>query len=585
MDTEKLIGQKIDRYQIIRHIARGGMADVYLAEDIDLKRQVAIKVMLDTLSFDPQFVERFRREAQTVAKLDHSNIVQVYSTGFMPTKQPFLAMQYIDGGSLEDRLEQLARRGKLLTNEQALTIIRQIALALSMAHNAHVVHRDLKPSNILIRPDGTPVLVDLGIAVASDSTKLTQTGSLIGTPHYMSPEQVRGHPLDGRSDLYSLGIILYEMLAGTRPFDAPEPIAVLHKQAYEAPIPLDKFRQDLTPQTLYVVEKALQKDPMLRFQRAEEMVQAIDHALQAEGVLAPNPQVTAVLTQMDDASLISRQHHVRVPTAAQQPPQRAMPVWAIVAASVLVTAVVLFFVFRAMNGGPSIPETVPSRSETVESVVVFATTVVTETPEAVEAETVVVEPTAIPSEVAPTDTTAPTATSEPTSAPSPTLIPTSTPLPTLVPTSTSAPVVCSVTVYSPFTTLWNSHSEQLGCARASGKSGVAMAQEAFVGGRMFWRSDNDLIYVIYNSNTWRSYNDIWQEGDPDYACGTQESPPTPIRGFGKIWCTYDVVRQGLGNATGGEYADSGTIQDFEGGLILQMSDGRTYVLYNNGTWR
>jgi tRNA A-37 threonylcarbamoyl transferase component Bud32 len=591
MDTEKFVGQQIDRYRIISHIAKGGMADVYLAEDIDLKRKVALKVMLDTLSMDPQFVERFRREAQTVAKLEHGNIVQVYSTGLMPTNQPFLAMQYIEGGSLEDRLEQLAGRGKLLTTEQALNITRQVALALAQAHNAHIVHRDLKPSNVLIRPDGTPVLVDLGIAVAQDSTKLTQTGGLIGTPHYMSPEQVRGIPLDGRSDLYSLGIILYEMLAGIRPFEATEPIAVLHKQAYEDPIPLQKYRQDLTPQTLYVVEKAMQKDPMQRFPRAEDMVQAIDYALQAEGAAGPNPQVTAVLTQMDDASLISRQQFVRIPTAAQQSPPRAMPLWAIIAASVLVTAVVLFFVFRAMNGGigPGLPEATQTATSAAE--VVYVTAIVTETPGPDEAETIVVIEN---TEALPTDTPAlsgievavPTSTTEPTIAPSPTLIPTSTTPPTPIPTNTpAAPTPCALTVFSALASTWDAHDTQLGCPTDGARIGVALAQEAFQSGRMIWREDNDRIYVLYNGSSWASYADIWQVGEPEFTCGTPESPPTPQRGFGKIWCTYDVVRSGLGNATEGEWGDNGTVQDFNGGTILLTGNGRFYIFYSNGTWR
>lgn len=202
MDTEHLIGQKIDSYRIVKHIARGGMADVYLAEDIVLKRNAALKILLDTLALDSQFVQRFRREAQIVAQLSHPNIVQVFSVGVLPQGAPYIAMQFIDGGSLRDKLRQLASRGKLLTTEQTLNIVRQVALALGVAHKAKVVHRDMKPGNVLVRPDGTPVLVDLGIAVVGGGPKLTQTGSLIGTPHYMSPEQVRGKPLDGRFILY-----------------------------------------------------------------------------------------------------------------------------------------------------------------------------------------------------------------------------------------------------------------------------------------------------------------------------------------------------------------------------------------------
>lgn len=283
VDPKQLIGQQIGPYEIRTHIARGGMADVYQAFDVNLQRKVALKVMLAQLSADSQFVQRFRREAQTVAKLEHPNIIQVYGIGLTPNEQPYLAMPFIEGGSLRDTLELLTRRGELLPPTQALAIVRQMADALRVAHAAGIVHRDIKPSNILLRTDGTPVLVDLGIAAVQSAPKLTQTGTLIGTPNYMSPEQARGDKLDGRSDLYSLGVILYEMLAGKRPFEADDPLAVLHKHVYEEPTPLEQIRQDLTPHTRYVVQAAMQKVPMNRFQSAVDMINAIDQAIEAEG--------------------------------------------------------------------------------------------------------------------------------------------------------------------------------------------------------------------------------------------------------------------------------------------------------------
>ena len=614
MDAEHLIGEEIDRYRIIKHIARGGMADVYLAEDVSLQRKVALKVMLDTLSMDAQFVQRFQREAQTVAKLEHTNIVQVYSTGLMPqqfaaTQQPYLAMQYIDGGSLREKLEELANRGKLLTTEQALNFGRQIAQALGVAHKARVVHRDLKPSNILIRPDGTPVLVDLGIAVVGDGTKLTQTGSLIGTPYYMSPEQVRGKPLDGRSDLYSLGVILYEVLAGMRPFEADESIAVLHKQVYEEPLPLDKFRSDLTIQTLQIVETALKKDPSRRFQSAEEMILAIDQAIQAEGMQGPNPEATYVLTQLDDESLMSRHSIVRVPTERRQIARAGMPIWAIVALSVLATAVVLFFLLREFNNEPrnTIADRTVSISETVVPEVVYVTAIVTETPdpsqpttesnvelisaedgEDLEAEsseaTEATEATDTP--IVATDTPVP-----PTNVPTTpaTAVSTNTPIPTNTPFPTNTPLpqptACSIAVFSSFSSSWSAYSNQLNCPTAGGKSGVWLAQEDFNGGRMFWREDTSRIYVVYNGGGWGSYADTWQDGDPEFACGTQTSPPTPKRGFGQVWCAHDSVRSGLGSATEEEWGEHGSVQDFAGGTILQTGSGKTYIFLNNGTWR
>ncbi len=283
LDPKQLIGQQIGPYEIRSHVARGGMADVYQAFDVNLQRKVALKVMLAQLSADTQFVQRFRREAQTVAQLEHPNIIQIFGIGLTPNQQPYIAMPFIEGGSLRDTLEMLAQRGQLLPTTQALAIVRQMADALRVAHAAGIVHRDIKPSNILLRPDGTPVLVDLGIAAVQSAPKLTQTGTLIGTPNYMSPEQARGDKLDGRSDLYSLGVILYEMLAGKRPFEADDPLAVLHMHVYEEPTPLEQIRQDLTPHTRYVVQAAMQKAPMSRFQSAADMINAIDQAIEAEG--------------------------------------------------------------------------------------------------------------------------------------------------------------------------------------------------------------------------------------------------------------------------------------------------------------
>ncbi len=364
MDAENLVGQQIDRYRILKHIARGGMADVYLAEDVDLKRKVAFKVMLAALSTDPQFAARFRREAQIVAKLEHPNIVQIYRTGLMPSQsaaiqQPYLVMQYIDGGSLRDKLQALADQGKSLTTEQALTITSKIAQALAVAHRANIVHRDLKPSNVLIRPDGTPVLVDLGIASVGSDSQLTRTGLIMGTPHYMSPEQVRGKVVNGRSDLYSLGIILYEMLAGVRPFEADDSIAVLHKQVYEKPQPLSKFRQDIASQTKELVGVTLRKNPSRRFQRAEDMIQAIDIALKAEGGMGKNAVVSSPSSRPPDAPLVSRTQIVRTPIKSRRSPaaqpasksHRAVPAWVMAGGGVLITAVFLSLLSFAFSGG------------------------------------------------------------------------------------------------------------------------------------------------------------------------------------------------------------------------------------------
>ena len=280
LDPEALVGKQIKQYRIDAHVDRGGMADVYLALDENLQRRVALKIMLPAFAHDKQFVDRFWREARTAARLDHPNIVQVYEIGSTPDERPYIAMQYIEGGSLKDKLGALD--GRLLPVTEALAIMRQVTVALGVAHAAHIVHRDIKPSNILLRPDGAPVLVDLGIAAVQSGPKLTQTGTLIGTPHYMSPEQVSGEGVDGRSDIYSLGVVLYELLSGSRPFEADDSLAILHKHVYEAPRPLPERRAGLSQQTYRLVDICLQKEPGQRYQTTGELAAVIERALTAE---------------------------------------------------------------------------------------------------------------------------------------------------------------------------------------------------------------------------------------------------------------------------------------------------------------
>jgi len=280
---ESIVGQQIDHYLIESHIARGGMADVYLARDVRLRRQVALKVMLADLTHQPEATARFEREAEAVAQLHHPNIVQIYTVGLTPSNQPYLAMQYVKGGSLHAQLVRLAERQRRLETRDVLNLGRQIADALDTAHHAGIIHRDLKPGNILLQPDGAPVLTDLGIAaMQGHETQLTQMDKVLGTPQYMSPEQALGRKVDGRSDVYSLGIILYQMLAGYVPFDGDSPLAILHQHVYEPPQPLSEIRPDLAKITYHVIDKALKKNPAERFRTAAEMAAALEQAQAAE---------------------------------------------------------------------------------------------------------------------------------------------------------------------------------------------------------------------------------------------------------------------------------------------------------------
>ena len=420
MNSANFVGLKIDQYLIEAHIARGGMADVYLARDVQLDRHVAFKVLLSALAQDPQFVKRFQREAQAVARLDHPNIVQVYSTGLMPGGQPYIAMQYVKGPSLREQLRRWEQQGKVAPAPQALAVVRHLASALDTAHKAGIVHRDLKPSNVLIRPDdGMPVLVDLGIATIQGSEKLTQTGSLIGTPHYMSPEQVRGEEVDGRSDIYSLGVILYELLAGVRPFEADESIAILHKHVYEAPLPIDQLRPGLSGPTLHLVDSCLQKEPARRFQTAAGLVAAIDRALQIEGQQGYILKTTVLLPEGEE-ELISRSRVVQppAPVKKESSKKRFLAIGGVLVLVVIAGIVGVFALGIFDSGNPPTPAIAPSRileTDATENVIVVieATFTPAAKEDAVTPEPRITEESVVPTIPPPTETVIPSITPMP----------------------------------------------------------------------------------------------------------------------------------------------------------------------------
>ncbi|HEY8569434.1 bifunctional serine/threonine-protein kinase/formylglycine-generating enzyme family protein [Microbulbifer sp.] len=263
---------EIPGYQILKKINQGGMSTVYLATQRSMGRQVALKVMSPVLNADPIFSERFQREANIVGQLSHPNIVAIHDIGRYRSLN-YIAMDYLPGGSVADALT----RGAIEPLE-ALQITRQIAMALDHASNKGYVHRDLKPENILFREDGSAVLTDFGVARAvARTTRMTNTGMVVGTPHYMSPEQARGAAVDGRADLYSLGVVLYEMLTSAVPFQAEEAVAIAIKHLTD-PIPRLPARH-----TLYqgLIDRFLAKDPDQRFQRGLDVVDAIDQLLAA----------------------------------------------------------------------------------------------------------------------------------------------------------------------------------------------------------------------------------------------------------------------------------------------------------------
>ena len=259
-------GTQVGHYKIISKIVAGGMGEVYLAEDTKLKRQVALKFMPVHLATDADMRTRFTREAQATAKLDHPNIVPVYEVG-EHNNRPFFAMAHIEGQPLREVIKQ----GKLSVSE-AIDFTMQICEGLHKAHESGVVHRDVKPGNIIIDKENRPRILDFGLATITGEEKLTKTGSTLGTAGYMSPEQIEGKQVDQRSDLFSVGVILYEMLTGRRPFEGDNDAAVVRAITSSNPEPIARFKSGVTGELQQIIDKALFKDPTLRYQHADGML-------------------------------------------------------------------------------------------------------------------------------------------------------------------------------------------------------------------------------------------------------------------------------------------------------------------------
>jgi len=273
-----------DRYEIHKRIGRGGMADVFSARDLLLDRQVAIKVLFPEFAVDTNFVERFRREAQSAASLSHPNIVNVYDWGKYEGTY-FIVMEEVQGRTLAEILTT----SKQLTSKQAAEIASEVAAALGFAHDNHVAHRDIKPANILIGSNGQVKVADFGIARALNApteSNLTQAGSVMGTATYFSPEQAQGAQPDPRSDLYSLGIVMYEMVAGRPPFTGENPVSIAYKQVHDAPQPLVQIVADVPRSFEAIIAKLLAKDPKLRYPSAAALRDDLRRFRNDEPVLA-----------------------------------------------------------------------------------------------------------------------------------------------------------------------------------------------------------------------------------------------------------------------------------------------------------
>src|SRR5947209_12549494 len=266
--TRDLTGVTLGDFQVERLLGRGGMGEVYLARQISLNRPVALKVLRPDLLTKPTYLSRFEAEATLVAKLNPPNVVHIYTLGCVDSIR-FIAMEYVQGTNLRD---YFLKKGAL-DLPLALSIMKQAGVAVGAAGELGLVHRDIKPENLLLTRKGQVKVADFGLCrdQDSDSTHLTQPGITLGTPQYMSPEQAQGHALDHRSDLYSLGITFYHMLAGEPPFKADSPLALALKHVKDTPVDLSVRRHDLPPDLCKLVMRLIEKDPAQRYQSASEM--------------------------------------------------------------------------------------------------------------------------------------------------------------------------------------------------------------------------------------------------------------------------------------------------------------------------
>jgi serine/threonine protein kinase len=274
-----LTGKTWGRFQIIEERGRGGMAVVYKAYDGVLQRTVALKVLLPALAADEGFTHRFRQEAITAANLRHPNIVVIFDVGAYDRFQ-FIVMEYLEGPTLQQELQTLASAGSkgALPLWRVLRMVEQLASALDYAHGQRLVHRDVKPANIMIGHGDHVTLTDFGLVKAVHGAKVTGEGAAVGTLKYMSPEQAAGKELDSRSDIYALGVVVYEMLSGEAPFTGTTPYQTLHALMHQPPPPLSRVTPSISPAIEQVVLQALAKEPRRRFPTAANFVQALSRA-------------------------------------------------------------------------------------------------------------------------------------------------------------------------------------------------------------------------------------------------------------------------------------------------------------------
>ena len=363
MTQPRLLG---GRYELDGVVGRGGMAEVYRARDIRLDRIVAVKTLREDLARDQTFQARFRREAQSAASLNHPSIVAVYDTGedtSDPAHVPYIVMEYVDGRTLRE----LLRDDRRLLPERALEITDGVLRALDYSHRNGIVHRDIKPGNVMLTRSAEVKVMDFGIAraVSDAQATMTQTAQVIGTAQYLSPEQARGERVDARSDLYSTGCLLYELLTGRPPFTGDSPVAIAYQHVRENPIPPSRIDPEIPAWADSIVLKAMAKDPAERYQSAAEMRTDIQRALSGVPVAAP-PQATEMYAPGTQRMGQNTMMAGAAPTGAMSPygPDddggggRRRALWWILGGIAAILVVVIAYLL--LNGGGGKTDAVPS---------------------------------------------------------------------------------------------------------------------------------------------------------------------------------------------------------------------------------
>lgn len=334
-----MVGKTLNsRYRLERLIGTGGMAGVYRAHDELLGRAVAVKVLHPQFAKDPVFIERFRVEAQAAANLNQSNVVSVFDWGIEDSTY-YLVMEYVEGPNLKD----IILRGGPLMPERAVEIAIAVCQALEAAHAAGIVHRDIKPQNIIVTGDNYVKVMDFGIARVTGGSAMTQTGTIMGTAQYISPEQAQGRVADPRSDLYSLGVVLYEMLTARVPFDGDNPVAIAYKHVREDPLPPSMINPDVSPELEAVVMKALAKNPENRYRSARDLRADLERSLEGAPVYA-----TPVLPPENISST-----RAYAPAAVRAARPRQSRLWIIIPVMLVILALIgvgVWALFNATSG-------------------------------------------------------------------------------------------------------------------------------------------------------------------------------------------------------------------------------------------